>query len=79
MLKIVKDNTEMKVSEGAFENLYKGLGFEIVGDNKKATEKPVASTPIMEPTPEIKEEKEDIKNSTEIKDNKQTFKKKVSK
>lgn len=77
MLKIVKDNTEMKVSEGAFENLYKGLGFKIVGEDKKATEKPVASSQTT--IPEIKEEKEDIKNSTEIKDNKQTFKKKASK
>jgi hypothetical protein len=56
MIKIRKEHTELLVTNGQFENLYKGLGFEIVRDNKevpkpvieKHVEKPVEK-PVEEP------------------------------
>lgn len=40
MLKIRKDGTEIIVSEGAFENLYKSMGFEVVNEKaQKSVEK----------------------------------------
>jgi len=57
MIKIRKEHTELLVTNGQFENLYKGLGFEIVRDNKevpkpvieKHVEKPVEEPVVKEP------------------------------
>lgn len=47
MLKIKKDNVEKIVPSGLYEDLYKGMGYEVVGGNKveskAAPEKVVAS------------------------------------
>lgn len=50
MLKIKKDNVEKIVTAGAYEDLYKGMGYEIVSgkqvESKAAPVKDVASDPI---------------------------------
>lgn len=57
MIKITNGITNKEVTKGAYENFYKPLGYEIVGDKK----------PIREV--EIKEEvKEEIKEKVIIKD-----------
>ena len=51
MIKIRKEHTELLVTNGQFENLYKGLGFEVVRDNKpveKVVEKPVEKPVVKE-------------------------------
>lgn len=35
MIKIERDGRELNVTKGAYENLYKSLGFKIVGDKKE--------------------------------------------
>ncbi len=47
MIKIRKEHTELIVTNGQFDNLYKGLGFEIV-DDKKKTIKPVVEPKVEE-------------------------------
>ena len=47
MIRIRKEHTELLVTNGQFENLYKGLGFEIVRDNKEVP-KPVIEKPVEE-------------------------------
>jgi len=56
MIKIRKEHTELLVTNGQFENLYKGLGFEVVRDNKEVP-KPVVEKPIEKPVekPVVKE------------------------
>lgn len=39
MVKIQKDNNLLSVTMGAFQNTYKKLGFEIVGEETKAKKK----------------------------------------
>lgn len=57
MLKIKKDNVEKIVTAGAYENLYKSMGYEVIGGNKTepkaAPAKDVASDPVK-PTDEDK-------------------------
>lgn len=78
MLKIRKDGLEYIVTQGTYDNLYKGMGFEIVsgGAEKKAT-------PIKEvaPTQAINEgEKIDKQIEEKIEDEKPSkFSKKESK
>lgn len=78
MLKIRKDGLEYIVTQGAYDNLYKGMGFEIVsgGAEKKATPiKEVASTPVIN-----EDEKIDKKIEQKIEDDKPSkFSKKESK
>lgn len=69
MLKIRKDNNEMSVTSGAFENLYKGMGYEIVEETKKAT-----TEEVVAPQPTI--DKTEDKEPTEQKETKPTFDKK---
>lgn len=67
MLKITNklEDKEILVTKGAFENLYKSLGYKIVGEKKEATvekkeeiiPEPVVSEPAVEE--ESKEEKND--------------------
>ena len=67
MLKITNklEDKEILVTKGAFENLYKSLGYKIVGEKKEATvekkeeiiPEPVVSEPAIEEEP--KEEKND--------------------
>lgn len=57
MLKITNGSIEKLVTKGAYENSYKAMGFEIVGDKKEVKEvKEVKEAKIVEP---IIEEKED--------------------
>lgn len=67
MLKVINklEDKEILVTKGAYENLYKGLGYKIVGEKKEATvekkeeiiPEPVVSEPAVEE--ELKEEKND--------------------
>lgn len=67
MLKVINklEDKEILVTKGAYENLYKGLGYKIVGEKKEATvekkeeiiPEPVVSEPAVEEEP--KEEKND--------------------
>lgn len=49
MIKIKNDKIEKTVTKGAYENFYKDLGFEIVG------EKPVKEPKIVKEVKEVKE------------------------
>lgn len=53
MIEIKKDNTIRFVTKGVYENLYKKLGFEPVGDKK--VEKPVEQIKVEEKKEEVKE------------------------
>ena len=67
MLKIRKDGVEKIVTSGAFEDLYKGLGYEIVPETSaKKVEEPVKAP---QPEVEVKEEKTE-KPKTEFKKSK---------
>lgn len=67
MLKIINklEDKEILVTRGAYENLYKSLGYKIVGDKKETTvekkeeklPEPVVSEPAVKEEP--KEEKND--------------------
>lgn len=67
MIKITNklEDKEILVTKGAYENLYKSLGYKIVGEKKEATvekkeeiiPEPVVSEPTVEEEP--KEEKND--------------------
>lgn len=67
MLKVINklEDKEILVTKGAYENLYKSLGYKIVGEKEEATvekkeeiiPEPVASEPAVEEKP--KEEKND--------------------
>lgn len=67
MLKVINklEDKEILVTKGAYENLYKSLGYKIVGEKKEATvekkeeiiPEPVVSEPAIEEEP--KEEKND--------------------
>jgi len=67
MLKVINklEDKEILVTKGAYENLYKSLGYKIVGEKKEATvekkeeiiPEPVVSEPAVEE--ELKEEKND--------------------
>lgn len=66
MLKIRKDGLEYTVTQGAYENLYKGMGFEIVSgavEKKAASVKEVASTPTINEGSQIEDKIEDEKSS----------------
>lgn len=59
MLKIRKDGLEYIVTQGAYENLYKGMGFQIVsgGAEKKATPiKEVAHIQVINESEKIDEQ-----------------------
>lgn len=57
MLKIKNGNIEKLVTKGAYENMYKAMGFEIVGDKKINKEvKEVKEAKIVEPIVEEKVE-----------------------
>ncbi len=59
MLKIRKDGVERIVTSGVYENLFKGLGYEIV--NEKSVEK------VIEPEEvEIKTDNIEIHTNTEL-------------
>lgn len=62
MIRIRKDNDERYVSLGAFEEMYKGMGFYIVDENKK---KPVVKEAKIE---EVKEEKPVIEIEQPVKE-----------
>ena len=67
MLRVINklEDKEILVTKGAYENLYKSLGYKIVGEKKEATvekkeeklPEPVVSKPTVEEEP--KEEKND--------------------
>ena len=58
MLKITDklEDKEILVTRGAYENLYKGLGYKIVGEKKEAV---VEKKPIIEPKEIVSDKKED--------------------
>lgn len=66
MLKVINklEDKEILVTKGAFENLYKGLGYKIVGEKKEATvekkEDIIPEPVVSEPT--VKEEPKEEKN-----------------
>jgi hypothetical protein len=65
MIKIRKDKIEINVTKGAFENLYKDQGFEIVRDTgKKVIKEAVFAEPVVEKdddiVPPMKEDREDF-------------------
>ena len=72
MLKITNklEDKEILVTKGAYENLYKRLGYKIVGEKKEATvekkeeklPEPVVSEPAVEEEPK-KEKNEDLFDS----------------
>lgn len=41
MIRIRKDNNEKVVTKGAYENLYKSLGYDIINENRQTFEKEV--------------------------------------
>lgn len=45
MLKIRKDDVEMIVTQGAYENLYESMGFEIVNEKKAVSKFEMPSEP----------------------------------
>ena len=49
MIKIRKEHTELLVTNGQFENLYKGLGFEVIRDNKEVPKSVIEKTVVKEP------------------------------
>lgn len=54
MLKIKNGSVEKIVTKGAYENSYKAMGFEIVGDKKEVKE--VKEAKVVEPIVEEKVE-----------------------
>ena len=65
MLKIRKDKVELNVTKGAFENLYKNQGFEIVGEPvKEIIKEAVIVEPVVDKdddiVPPMKEENDDF-------------------
>ena len=52
MLKITNGNVEKLVTKGAYENSYKAMGFEIVGDKKEVKE--IKEAKVVEPIVEEK-------------------------
>lgn len=54
MLKITNGNVEKLVTKGAYENSYKAMGFEIVGDKKEVKE--IKEAKVVEPIVEEKVE-----------------------
>lgn len=57
MLRIKKDNVEKIVPSGLYDDLYKGMGYEIVGGDKvapKAAPEKVAASDETKPTPTTK-------------------------
>jgi hypothetical protein len=58
------EDKEILVTRGAFENLYKGLGYKIVGEKKETTvekkEEKLPEPVVSEPT--VKEEPKEEKN-----------------
>lgn len=59
MIEIIKDKNKLKVSKGSYELIFKDLGFEIIGENKKAEEKKVEEKNVKDiltesPAKEIK-------------------------
>ena len=68
MLKITNGNVEKLVTKGAYENSYKAMGFEIVGDKKINKEvKEVKEAKIVEPIVEEKVE-EPVFDKKELED-----------
>lgn len=61
MLKIKKNNVEKIVSAGAYENLYKSMGYEIVSEGKKDAPAKVEAPSKPTTQPEEQEPKEDKK------------------
>ena len=61
MLKIRKDNIVQIVSAGTYENLYKGMGYEIVSEGKKEAPAKVEAPSKPTTQPEEQEPKEDKK------------------
>lgn len=61
MLRITNGSVEKLVTKGAYENSYKAMGFEIVGDKKEVKEvKEVKEAKIVEPIIEKKEDKVEL-------------------
>ena len=65
MLKITNGNIEKLVTKGAYENSYKAMGFEIVGDKKIVKE--VKEAKVIEPVVEEKVE-EPVFDKKELED-----------
>ncbi len=72
MLKITDklEDKEILVTRGAYENLYKGLGYKIVGDKKdaptpkvEAPKEPAIEKPKEEIVPEKKNEDDELMNN----------------
>ena len=70
MLKVINklEDKEILVTKGAFENLYKGLGYKIVGEKKETTvekkeeklPEPVVSEPTVKEEPKEEEKNDDL-------------------
>lgn len=63
MIKIIKDNNELIVTKGAYENTFKSLGYEVVKEQsvaKEVKEAKIVEEVVEKPaTPERKESKSD--------------------
>lgn len=67
MIKIRKDSNEFVVTKGVYEDKFKDLGYEIVGDNKPAA-KSVKDVEFKETVKEVAEKP--VASETEEKPNK---------
>ena len=69
MLRIKKDDVEIKVTKGAYENFYKSQGFNIVGEPaKEVVVEKVKDAVFVEPV-----EKKEIDITPPIEDDKKDF------
>ena len=65
MIKIKKDKIEKTVTKGAYENYYKRLGFEIVGEKPKAVVKEatfVEKKKEEDVVPPMKDDKQELED-----------------
>lgn len=65
MIKVKKDKIEKTVTKGAYENYYKRLGFEIVGEKPKAVVKEatfVENKKEEDVVPPMKDDKQELED-----------------
>lgn len=69
MIKIINrlEDKEMIVTNGAYENLYKGLGYKIVGEKEPVVEKPTVAPVEPEVKPEEHNDSDDLFNQIKAK------------
>lgn len=72
MIKIYKDDEEKIVTMGAYENLYKSMGFKIVGTNssKQVTEQVIENKEPIYADTKVGFDNKDNKENKDVKGNK---------